>query len=81
MLYGPVAQSVPPPTAEPGKAPASKVSVSWAAVILPSRVAPIFVRAWVAEAGPVPSKTSFRVITTCTGRPLLRERIAATGST
>ena len=80
MLYGPVAHIVAPPIGEPGNAPASNASHSLAAVILPSFVAPIFVLMRDAAAGPVPSKTSFRLIMTFTGRPLFFDKMAATGS-
>ena len=50
------------------------------AVIVPSRLAPIFTRLWVPEVGPVPSKTSWRVMIILTGRPVFFDSIAATGS-
>ena len=53
---------------------------NWAAVILPSLVAPILQRMKVAEVGPVPSKTSLRFMTIFTGRPHFLDSTAATGS-
>ena len=71
----------PPPTGEPGNAPASYTSVASAAVMCPSLVAPIFTRMLVPDVGPVPSNTSMRLMVTFTGCRAFRERAAATGST
>jgi hypothetical protein len=61
-------------------APASYTSVASAAVSLPFAVAPILTRIRVPEVGPVARKTSSRVITIFTGRPVRRESRIASGS-
>ena len=67
-------------TGEPGNAPAWNRKVPSAAVIRPSRVAPIFTVISDPEVGPVALKTSSRVIASLTGRPLLRASARAIGS-
>jgi len=49
-------------------------------VIVPSDLAPIFIRTLVPEVGPVERNTSSRVITIFTGRCALRDSATATGS-
>ena len=68
-------------TCEPEKAPAWKRSSASPAVSLPSFVAPIRTLTWALDVGPVARNTSSRSITILTGRPALRERASATGST
>ncbi len=68
------------PTGEPRKQPASKSSWQSAATIVPSLFAPSFTRIFEPEVGPVPRKTSSRVIVILTGRPALRESTSAAGS-
>jgi hypothetical protein len=68
------------PTGEPGKAPAWYLSVSSAAVITPSRVAPSRISITEPEVGPLASKVSARDITMRTGRPHLSDSASATGS-
>ena len=77
MLYAVNMPWAPAPTAEPGNAPASKTSSAYAAVIRPSFVAPTLAFICAAEAGPVPSKTSVRVMVILTGWPVFLESMAA----
>ena len=56
------------------------MSVAWTAVNFPALVAPILTFMWVPEVGPVPMNTSVRLIAILTGRPVLRDRMATTGS-
>ena len=73
-------QRAPPPTGEPGKAPASYTRCASAAVIRPFLVAPIFTVTSPLEVGPVAMKTSIRLMAIFTGLPVFRDRTAATGS-
>ena len=80
MIYGPSIVLLPPATGEPGKAPASKVSLAFTAVSLPSLEAPNFISMAVPDVGPVPMKTSARVIVIFTAEPEFLDKTAATGS-
>ena len=51
-----------------------------AAVILPSLVAPIFMRMWEPEVGPLPTNTSVRLMVILTGLADIFDSRAATGS-
>ena len=66
---------------EPGNAPACSLNSPSAAVIVPSRLTPIFTVIDEPEVGPVARNTSSRLITTFTGWPDLRASMTATGST
>src|SRR5712692_2033392 len=77
MLYGPSVVIAPPAKGDPGNAPASYAIQISAAVILPSRVAPIRALILVPEVGPLARNTSARVITILTGRPHFFESKAA----
>ena len=57
----------PEGTGEPGNAPASKTKWASAAVIFPALVTPIFTVIRVPEVGPVPWKTSVRLMVILTG--------------
>ena len=67
-------------TGEPGKAPAWNLKRPSAAVIVPSRLTPIFTVIDEPEVGPVAWNTSSRLITIFTGAPDLRASRTATGS-
>ena len=71
---------LPGPTGEPGNAPASYTRRAFAAIIFPLLVTPIFTVMSVPDVGPVPINTSVRSISNFTGRPVLCDKIAATGS-
>ena len=66
---------------EPGNAPACSLNSPSAAVIVPSRLTPIFTVIDEPEVGPVARNTSSRLITTFTGWPDLRASTTQTGST
>ena len=70
----------PAPTGEPGNPPASYAIHTWAAVILPSLVAPILQRICEPEVGPVARNTSLRFITILTGLPVFLDSSRARGS-
>ena len=73
-------QRAPPPTGEPGKAPASYIRWASAAVMRPSFVAPIFTLRSALEVGPLATNTSVLFICIFTGLPVFLESRAATGS-
>ena len=70
----------PGPTGEPGNAPAWYLSTTSPAVSRPSFFAPSLTSTTAPAAGPVPRKTSSRLITILTGRPVFLASASATGS-
>src|ERR1700683_5053495 len=80
MLYEAMIVIAPAATGEPGKAPASYAIQTSAATILPSLVAPSLQRIFEPEVGPVARRTSARVMTSFTGRPLFFDNMIAGGS-
>ena len=65
---------------EPGNAPACSLNTPSTAVIVPSRLTPIFTVIDEPEVGPVARNTSSRLITTFTGWPDFFASITQTGS-
>ena len=67
-------------TGEPWNAPAWYLSTASAAVIRPSRVAPILTQTLAPEVGPVAWNTSSRLITILTGACAFFDSASASGS-
>jgi len=81
MSYGANAHMHVLMNGEPGNAPACSLKRPSAAVIVPSRLTPIFTVIDEPDVGPVARNTSSRLITTFTGWPDLFASTTATGST